>query len=95
MSDQNVTRLSASRRAARETRLAQSLYGQIRLTVTFEPSGAVAYRAMAKRYTDDWRELHVFAQGADRLTAYPADMATALEVFARTAESLRWLPQER
>lgn len=95
MTDNNVTRLSSSRRAARQRREAQSLYGQIRLTVTFEPTGALVYRAMAKRYTDGWRELNVFAQGGDRLAEYPADMATALEVFAQTAERLRWLPSER
>lgn len=95
MSNDNVYRLSAARQSARERRAAQSLYGQIRLTVTFEKSGALSYRAMAKRYTDDWRELHVFAQGGDRLREYPADFATALEVFAAVAENLRWMPSER
>lgn len=95
MSHENVTRLSKDRQAAKARRAAQSLYGQIRLTVTFEKSGSVSYRALAKRYTDDWRELNVFAQGADRLAEYPADFATALEVFASLAENLRWMPGER
>lgn len=95
MSSSNVTRLSSQRRAAQERRAAQSNYGQVRLTVTFEKSGSVSYRALAKRYSDDWKELGVFAQGAEHLAQYPEDFGTALEVFARVAEGLRWMPSER
>lgn len=80
---------------------AQSLYGQIRLTVTFARSGLregsgyrADYRALAKRYSDDWRELNVFAQGTEKLTEYPADFHAALSVFEAVARGLRWMPGE-
>lgn len=91
----NVYRLSRDRKAQRERRAAQSLYGQIRLTVTFEPNGGASYRALAKRPQDDWRELNVFAQGRDVFGTYPPDFAAALEYFALVAEGLRWKPDER
>lgn len=84
-----------ARRRTKAEQIAQSNYGQIRLTVTFERQGGVTYRALAKRYSDDWRELNVFAQGGERLREYPADFACALEVFAMIAENLRWMPSER
>lgn len=95
MSDSNVTRISSSRRAQRERRKAQSLYGQIRLTVTFEASGAISYRAMAKPYDAGWQESRVFAQGAQRLDAYPEDFHGALDAFQQVAGLLRWMPSER
>lgn len=86
------TRISRSRRVARERRQARSLYGQIRLTVTFEPSGRLSFRALAKRPEDDWRELNVFAQGADQCSEYPPSFDDALEVFESVAARLRWMP---
>lgn len=95
MSDQNVTRLSSKRKAAREQRRAQSNYGQIRLNVTFEPSGKAYFRAYAKRPTDGWQEQQCFAQGVDVFGEYPPDFHAALAMFAEIAQGLRWLPSER
>lgn len=96
MSDtSNVTRLSRHRQAAKESRVARSLYGQIRLTVTFEPSGRAHFRALAKRPNDDWRELNVFAVGYDDFAEYPPTFEDALEMFSLIAERLRWMPHER
>lgn len=73
---------------------AASIYGQIRLTVTFEPNGRASYRALAKRPNDDWRELHVFAQGYESFGTYPPDFHAALEFFEIIAARLRWMPGE-
>lgn len=82
------------RKTDRRRTPAQSLYGQIRLTVTFEPGGQASYRALAKRPQDDWKELHVFASGGEHFGAYPPDFHTALQCFALVAEGLRWMPGE-
>lgn len=96
MSDQsNIYRLSSERTAARQARAAQSLYGQIRLTVTFERSGRAAFRALAKRPTDGWREVNVFAAGYDDFREYPPTFEDALRHFSLVAEGLRWMPNER
>lgn len=76
-------------------RRARSLYGQIRLTVTFERGGQVSYRALAKRPEDGWKEQHVFAAGAEPLGHYPPTFHDALSILSSIAESLRWLPTER
>jgi hypothetical protein len=96
MSDELKARRAARRsRAGQEQRKAQSLYGQVRLTVTFEPSGRAHFRALAKRPTDDWRELNVFAMGYDDFASYPPTFEDALEMFSLIAERLRWMPHER
>lgn len=74
---------------------ARSDYGQIRLTVTFEPSGTVSYRALAKRPDDQWTEMAVFAAGKDDWPTYPPTFHDALSRLAVIAEGLRWLPGER
>lgn len=83
-------RLSKKRQAEQMTRRAQSRYGQIRLTVTFTPTGRAYFRAMAKRPQDDWKEMHVFDTGYDDFAEYPPDFAAALMHFAAVAENLRW-----
>lgn len=95
MSESNVTRISRARREQREKRAAQSNYGQIRLTVTFERSGRATYRALAKRPQDGWQEQHVFAQGSESFGEYPPQFHDALMLFASVAEGLRWMPSER
>ena len=91
----NVRPLRADTKAGSAQRAARSLYGQIRLTVTFEPSGRAHFRALAKRPNDDWRELNVFAVGYDDFDGYPPTFEDALEMFALVSERLRWMPHER
>lgn len=93
MSDPKPTPIRSRQRAAEARRQAQSRYGQVRLTVTFEPSGRLSYRAMAKRPEDDWKELHCFAQGSHHLDEYPPTFDDALEMFGELAGLLRWLPE--
>lgn len=96
MSDSTpIYRLSQQRAAARSQRIAQSLYGQIRLTVTYSPTGRADYRALAKRPTADWTERDVFAMGHEQFGTYPPDFHSALEYFELVAARLRWMPSER
>ena len=69
---------------------ALSSYGQIRLTVTFEKSGLLTYRGLAKRPQDGWKETQLFAAGTDRYDHYPPSFSDALARFAMVAELLRW-----
>ena len=80
---------------ARGQRQARSLYGQIRLTVTFEPTGRAHFRALAKKPDGTWSEHDVFAVGYDDFAAYPPTFGDALEMFALIAERLRWMPPAR
>jgi hypothetical protein len=96
MSDQdNVTPINRRKRTPPAQRAAQSLYGQIRLTVTFEPNGRAHWRALAKRPQDDWRELNVFSTGYEEFAEYPPTISDALEMFGLIAEHLRWQPEPR
>lgn len=68
---------------------AQSIYGQIRLTVTFLPSGKVAYRMMCKAPEASWTEQAVVAAGEEIFPSYPPTFADALFYFSCVAEGLR------
>lgn len=74
-------------RRARQQReeAAQSRYGQIRLTVTFERGGRLSYRMMAKRPQDGWKELNVVAQGVYMGPGYPPTFDDALAYFTEVA----------
>lgn len=72
-------------------RRAISQYGQIRLTVTFEPSGRLHYRALSKRPQDAWSEHQVFSTGFDEYGSYPPTFDDALGRFALVAEGIRWI----
>lgn len=88
----NVFPLPSKHRALKSDAPAGSHYGQIRLTVSFSPTGKLSYRALAKRPQDDWRELDCFAVGSDDYGDYPPSFHDALERFALVAQLLRWMP---
>jgi hypothetical protein len=90
----DIYRLSGTRQAERRQRAAQSQYGQLSLTVTFEKGGRVSYRAKAKRPQDQWSEQSVFAQGSELFQQYPPTFDDAVAYFAMIAEGLRWAPPE-
>lgn len=80
--------LQARRRRKELQQAAQSQYGQLRLTVTFERGGRLSYRMMAKRPQDAWRELNVVAQGTALGRQYPPTFDDALLVLAQVAARL-------
>lgn len=90
MSDPIDYSLEERRRRRSSVPAAQSNYGQIRLTVTFEPNGRASFRALAKRPQDTWREQHVFHAGSDEFAVYPPTFDEALRFFSLVAEGLRW-----
>lgn len=73
------------RRIAEARKVAESAYGQVRLTVTFERGGRLSYRLMAKRPQDGWQEIHVVAQGTAMGREYPPTFDDALLTLAQVA----------
>lgn len=78
MSDGNHTNLRYLPLKAGRGTPAQSLYGQIKISVTFSASGEAIYRVHTKRYKDAWSEKALYATGRKDLRLYPKDLSMAL-----------------